>query len=139
MGRGAALRRSVDGGAQGKLIRGVRALYSSPPTTDDIESAGLTLESDEIRTPNDDGWFYDGRMWVCEFPLWASNWPAMSLYTQYMQTQWRHGFSGPTGLDYNVLLHELDRRNLPRDEYDDLFGSLRVIERAALDEMHKAA
>lgn len=97
------------------------------------------MESDEITQVNPDGWFYDRaeRAWKCV--LWASNWPAMKFYTQVMQTQWRHGYNGPTGLDYNVLLHELDRRNLSRDDYDDMFGSLRLIERTALDEMHKAA
>lgn len=60
----------------------------------------------------------------------------MKLYTQIMQSQWRPDY---VGLDYNVLLHELDRRNLSPDDYDDLFGSLRVIERIARDEIHKAA
>lgn len=54
-----------------------------------------------------------------------------------MRTQWRHGYSGPTGLDYNVLLHELDRRKLAQDAYDDLFGSIRTIESEALSCMHK--
>lgn len=99
--------------------------------------AGLTLESDEIRTPNPDGWLYDGKVWRCV--LWADNWPALKFYLDVMHTQWRHGFSGPTGLDYNVLLHELDRRKLPPDEYDDLFGSLRVVEAEALKQFHKPA
>lgn len=57
----------------------------------------------------------------------------MHLYTSLMRTQWRHGFNGPTGLDYNVLLHELDRRGLTGDEYDDLFGAMRVIEDTVLN------
>jgi len=128
------LRRSTAGCPQGKLISGVRALYRGAPTLADLQEAGLNLDSDEIKTPNPDGWFYDGRQWRCE--LWASNWPAMQFFNDIMQTQWRHGFNGPTGFDYNVMLHELDRRNLPREEYDDLFGSLRVIEKAALAEIH---
>jgi len=98
-----------------------------------LQEAGLDLDSDEIRIPNPDGWFYDGKDWWCE--LWAQNWPAIKFYNDILSTQWRHGFNGPTGLDYNVLLHELDRRNLPSDEYDDLFGCLRVIEQTALQEM----
>lgn len=132
-----SLRRRDDRGPQGKLISGVRALYRGAPTLADLEEAGLSLDSDEIKTPNPDGWFYDGKDWRCE--LWADNWPAMKLYVEVMATQWRHGFSGPTGLDYNVLLHELDRRSLERDEYNDLFGSIREIERVALKEMQPKA
>jgi hypothetical protein len=103
-----------------------------------LAEAGLSLDSDEIRQINPDGWFYcdKAKDWLCE--LWAENWPAIKFYNEVMATQWRHGFSGPTGLDYNVLLHELDRRGLERDEYDDLFGSLRVIEQAALKEIHSS-
>jgi hypothetical protein len=131
------LRRGIAGRPQGKLTRGVRALYRGAPTLADLDEAGLTLDSDEIRQVNPDGWFYcdEAKDWRCG--LWADNWPAVRFYTRYLSTQWRHGYSGPTGLDYNVLLHELDRRGLPPDEYDDLFDSLRVIEQVALDEMHK--
>lgn len=112
-------------------------MYRGAPTLADLEEAGLTLDSDEITVPNPDGWYYDreAKDWRCI--LWAANEPAMTFYYNVMRTQWRHGFSGPTGLDYNVLLHELDRRNLPPDEYDDLFGSVREIEQAALQEFRK--
>jgi len=101
-----------------------------------LHEAGLDLDSDEIRTPNPDGWFYNGKDWRCL--LWAQNEPAMTLYYNVMRTQWREGYSGRTGLDYNVLLHELDRRNLPKDEYDDLFAAVRVIEQTVLDESRSA-
>jgi hypothetical protein len=112
----------------------VRALYRGAPTLADLEQAGVTVDDPLCASPNPDGWYYDtdAKDWRCL--LWADNWPAMKFFTE-MSTQWRHGFSGPTGLDYNVVLHELDRRNLPPDEYDDLFGSLRVMEREALREM----
>ena len=99
-----------------------------------MEEAGLTVDSDVCASPNPDGWYYDrdAKDWRCI--LWAENWPAMKFFTD-MGTQWRQGFNGPTGLDYGVLLHELDRLDLPRDEYDDLFGSIRVMEREALNEM----
>lgn len=116
------------------MIGGVRALYRGAPTLADLVEAGLTLDSDEVAVPNPDGWYYDkgDKDWRCV--LWAENWPPMDLFIRF-STQWRHGFSGPTGLDYNVILHELDRLNLPRDEYDDLFGSIRVMEQEALREL----
>lgn len=128
------LRRTVASGPRGKLISGVRAFHRGAPTLDDIQNAGLTLESDEITIPNPDGWFYDraGKQWRCV--LWAENWPAIQMYTQ-LHTQLRWGPAGPVGLDFNTFLHEIDRRSLSKDEYDDLFGSLRVIERVALDEL----
>lgn len=47
------------------------------------------------------------------------------------------GTAGPVGLDYNPILHELDRRNLPAEQYDELMDAIRVIEGAAIDEMMK--
>lgn len=100
----------------------------------DLDEAGVTVDDEMCASPNPDGWYYDkgDKDWRCI--LWAENWPAIKFYLEVMQTQWRHGFSGPTGLDYNVLLHELDRMALSKEDYDDLFGSIRVIEKTALNE-----
>lgn len=76
--------------------------------------------------------FYDVESKAWRFPLWAENWPAIEFYLR-IQTQWRVGMNGRTGLDYNVLFHEMDRRDLSRDDYDDLLDSIRVIERTVLD------
>jgi hypothetical protein len=114
-------------------------LYRGAPTLADLEEAGLTVDSEECASPNPDGWYYDQDAREFRCVLWDENWPAMKFYLETMQTQWRHGFNGPTGLDYNVLLHELDRMALGRDEYDDLFGSIRVMEQTALKEMHRKA
>lgn len=129
-----SLRGADDRGPLGKLKGGVRALYRGAPTKADLDEAGLSVDSDVCASPNPDGWYYDrdAKDWRCV--LWAENWPAIKFYTGVMQTQWRHGFSGPTGLDYNVMLHELDRMGLDREEYDDLFGALRMIEATALRE-----
>jgi hypothetical protein len=51
-----------------------------------------------------------------------------------MQTQWRVGINGRTGLDYNVLFRLLDRLNLTSSDYDDLFADLRHMEAAVLNE-----
>jgi hypothetical protein len=45
--------------------------------------------------------------------------------------------NGPTGLDYNVVFHELDRSGLAGDEYEDMMVSIRTIEGVALEEIHK--
>ena len=43
---------------------------------------------------------------------------------------------GCTGLNYVPLLHRMDRMNLDPQQYDDLFGDVQVIERAALEQMY---
>ena len=45
--------------------------------------------------------------------------------------------SGPTGLDYMVLLRFMDRMALDDEEHEQLLDDIRVIESAALNEMHK--
>lgn len=37
-----------------------------------------------------------------EFGVWEENWQIVEMFLR-MQTQWRIGFSGPTGLDYAPL------------------------------------
>ena len=69
--------------------------------------------------------------------LWPENWPPVHLFSK-VSTQWRTGPGGVIGLDYGVVFHELDRRSLSPDDYDDLMDSIRVIEQAALDQMHKS-
>lgn len=71
------------------------------------------------------------------FELWPESFPALSFFRGYT-TQWRQGPAGPTGLDYAVILHELDRKGLAGDEYDEMLHALRVIEGEALKQIHKS-
>lgn len=82
------------------------------------------------------GIYYDPSAKDWRFDLWAENWPALNLFQQ-VSTQWRAGANGPIGLDYLVIFHELDRRALGREDYDDFMYCIRVIEDAALAEMRK--
>jgi hypothetical protein len=127
------LRRSPVGRPQGKLIGGAKFLYWQPPTAEEVAAVGFALE--DYASPDGNGGYYDIEAKAWRFSLWADNWPAIRLFSDF-STQWRAGPAGVIGLDYNVFLHELDRRGLSRDEYDDLFGSLRVIEQVALKELH---
>lgn len=49
-----------------------------------------------------------------------------------MSTQWRVGAAGATGLDYTALPAVLRMRDVPRDEWPDLFEQLQIIETEAL-------
>jgi hypothetical protein len=71
-----------------------------------------------------------------EVEVWHENWAALQLFSRF-STQWRVGAGGPVGLDYTVFQHELDRSGIPPSAQPDLMDRLRVIERAALEHIHK--
>lgn len=54
-----------------------------------------------------------------------------------LRTQWRHGFNGPTGLDYNVAFRLLDGAGYTGASWDIALDELQQMELAALDEMRK--
>jgi len=68
--------------------------------------------------------------------VWPENWPAIDLYVQY-RTQWIQGPGGPTGLNYPVLLADLDRRGITNDERTEIMDSIRVIEDVVLDKIYE--
>lgn len=45
--------------------------------------------------------------------------------------------SGPTGLNHLVLLARMDRMNLTPEDFDDLDADIRIMEAAALTEIHR--
>jgi len=53
-----------------------------------------------------------------------------------LRTQWRHGHSGPTGLDYAAVYPLIDRATSAVDEWDLLLTEIQQIEIGALNEMH---
>ena len=67
--------------------------------------------------------------------VWPDNLRAFQLF-QGLRTQWRAGMGGPTGLDYFVAYHRMDRMGLTPAEYEQLDQDLQVMEAAALHAMH---
>lgn len=67
-----------------------------------------------------------------DYEVWPENHEAFLLFMD-MQTQWRTGMSGPTGLDYNALFTLMTLKNLSIDLLDDI----RIMESAALTEIHR--
>ena len=55
-----------------------------------------------------------------------------------MQTQWRIGMAGPTGLDYAALPAVLSLCGIDAADHTDTFEALRVMEAEALDVMREA-
>lgn len=67
---------------------------------------------------------------------WPENVDAYVVF-RAMDTQWNHGFRGPTGLKYEVLPEVWRRTKVPADRRDDVFVSLQILESVALQEMRK--
>ena len=67
---------------------------------------------------------------------WPENIDSLNLFIA-LQTQWRIGMSGATGLDYPAVFATLDR--LHRDKTDarrdELFADVQIMEAAALKKM----
>jgi len=71
-------------------------------------------------------------------PVWPENWASVEVFSA-MQTQWRVGMNGPTGLDYAALPPVLDLMAVENDERADCFAGLRVMENEALDVFRRKA
>ena len=65
------------------------------------------------------------------FYLWPEHLPAYNLWCA-AQTQWRHGFNGPTGLDYAGVRAHMAGRVARRHQARRL-AELQCMERAALE------
>lgn len=65
------------------------------------------------------------------FVLWPECLPAFNLF-QACATQWRHGPSGPTGLDYAGVRCTAAFRRIPRADREAVFEDVCTMERAWL-------
>jgi hypothetical protein len=65
------------------------------------------------------------------FYLWPENERAWRFFLS-LRSQWRHGFDGPTGLDYEALEGELRRRVRPARRRGRMRELVRVMEHGAL-------
>lgn len=63
--------------------------------------------------------------------IWPDNLAAVNVFIA-MDTQWRTGYSGATGLDYNALPAVLRLTGVARKAWPGIFNDLRILEDAAL-------
>lgn len=74
-----------------------------------------------------------------EFWLWPESVPCWALW-HLVQTQWRTGMAGPTGLDYAGVEAVVRMRRLAEEgDLPDLIEGLQTMEVAALDEWARQA
>lgn len=67
--------------------------------------------------------------------VWPEHHQAVRFFRR-LQTQWRHGMNGPTGLEYASVLALLRTLRLPKEQAGAVFDSVQVMEAAAMQEMH---
>ena len=65
------------------------------------------------------------------FEVWPDNWCAVQAFLA-MQTQWRTGMAGATGLDYTPLPGVMRLIGLSRADWPEAFEGLRTLEDEAL-------
>lgn len=65
------------------------------------------------------------------FYLWPENLPAW-LFFRHCGTQWRHGFNGPTGLDYAGIEVLMQRLHVPPRRRGKLWRGVWAMEQGAL-------
>lgn len=71
-----------------------------------------------------------------EVYLWPENRDAWGLWLA-LQTQWRTGMAGATGLDYTALQATLGLMGIKKKLWPELFQLIRAMEIATLDEWGK--
>jgi hypothetical protein len=68
--------------------------------------------------------------------IWPDNLPSLTVFAS-LATQWRAGFSGPTGLDYNVMPTVFRLHGIERSRWPEMFDDIRAMETEALKTMSK--
>jgi hypothetical protein len=98
-----------------------------------------TPESDDPKNqPNAFGFAIVNHYASKDAELWPENWRTWKLFSE-IRNQWRRaGLDGAAyALDYGVLFTRMDRLRLSDHEYEETFGLIKQMERAALDEMNR--
>jgi len=75
-----------------------------------------------------------------DFVVWHDAWPAIEIFAA-LDTQWRHGFDGITGLDYTAALRVIALYHPRRADQIQLFEDVKSLERGylyAINELRKA-
>lgn len=69
--------------------------------------------------------------------VWPENWQTWRLFRD-CGTQWRtRGMTGEVyALDYTPLFRLLDNAGLSREDWRETFDDIRILEDAALEQMH---
>ncbi|KXK67903.1 hypothetical protein BC89_28595 [Pseudomonas monteilii] len=96
-------------------------MYEQGPSAEQLAFLGLTLDDMETE----------------DVEVWPDAWSAFCLF-EALNTQWRLGPGGPSGLDYTAIPGTAKMIGLKRCELSEAFNDLRVMENEALAVMAEA-
>lgn len=68
--------------------------------------------------------------------VWPCNVQAVNLFV-FLSTQWDVGPNGAYALNYDRMWSKMDRMGLTKEAYAALEEDMRILEDAALEQMHK--
>ncbi len=66
-----------------------------------------------------------------EIPVWGINLPVLELFVM-LDTQWRVGMNGATGLDYTAVKSTAEMMGFKKKEIRDMLPDIRIMENEAL-------
>lgn len=105
-----------------------------PDDTTEIDEAAAAFGL-QITTQDDDGGDNPPKQDLCY--LWPDNVDTFNVWSQ-LQTQWRVGMSGATGLDYTAVAAYLrDVAGIKKKDLPERFAEIRAMEVATLNEWAK--
>ena len=94
-------------------------MFTKPPDRKTLAAWGLMPEDVEVTVE-----------------IWEDLFPSFAVF-EALRTQWRVGAAGAVGLDYGVLPFMLEMHDVDRADWPEITADLRLMEGAALDDMHK--
>lgn len=110
-------------GERKKLIALATRLYSKrDDLKDSLESFGLPAELASHFEPE-------------KTKVWPIHFDVLQVFNS-LNTQWRMGLKGRTGIDYSVLPVVMDLHEINPTERKQMFADLKVMETAALEQLH---
>ena len=69
--------------------------------------------------------------------VWPENWPSVLFFEALGMGNWNMGPNGPTGLRYEAFREVRLAQGITDEVWPEMFRSIRILEQAALDEIHK--
>ena len=96
-------------------------MYDSGPSDEELAAIGLHREDVEDNS---------------NMEIWPENMLPFQVFNE-VSSQWRTGMNGPTALDWNIAFRMMDLMEIKPKKQLDVIRGIKVMERAALNQMHK--
>ncbi len=97
-------------------------MYDSGPSQEELDAIGIKREDVEDTS---------------DFEVWPENWLPYKVFSE-VNTQWRVGAAGPTGLDYGPVQWAMGLHRIPKKQQLEVLRAIRTMESSALKQMNKS-